>query len=168
MYTSDCCCYGKVPDEKYQLLILVNYCLNLQSAKALLKTTKVKKMVMLYSLVLPSADIQSCGLIAVYFYVNVFSTFPTSLSSAQLWQKDGDRAHPESFRAKENLNKTYNPPKRLSMFDLLSHIPPQQSLRIVFSLLLTVLLNKIYISIWNVKVLFLPNYGNSKHEVATC
>lgn len=56
----------------------MSYYLNLhQSAKALLKMSS-GKTVTLYSLVLPSAGIQSSSLRAAYFHVNVLSAFPYS------------------------------------------------------------------------------------------
>jgi len=39
--------------------------------------------------------------------------FPTPHRPATLWQQDGDGAHPKSFRAKTNLNKTYNPLQKI-------------------------------------------------------
>lgn len=56
----------------------MSYYLNLcQGAGALLKMSN-EKMVMLYSLVLPSVGIQSWGLRAAYFHVNVLSAFAFS------------------------------------------------------------------------------------------
>lgn len=66
-----------------------------------------EKMVMLYSLVLPSVGIQSCGLRAAYFHVNVLSAFPFSpelcKALTERWGWSPSRTILSQSRPKQNL-----------------------------------------------------------------
>lgn len=144
-YNSDWFCKGKVPDEKYQLPILVSHYLNLhQHAKALLKTSN-EKMVTLYSLVLPSVGIQSCRLRAAYFHVNVLSVFPYSpyfcKALTERWGWSPSQIIPSQSKPKQNLQPPLGPNIKYVWF-----AQPYSTSAIsegnFFPLLLTMFLNK--------------------------
>lgn len=106
-----------------------------------------EKVVTLYSLALPLVGIQSCRLRAAYFHVKVVSAFPYTpwLCKALTERQGWSPSHIiwSQSKTKQNIQPSPCPPlRRLRMFDLLSHILPQQSPRIFFPLLVTMILNK--------------------------